>query len=122
MSNIQQIMATGNSAASATAIVGSTLDSLTATGSTQNTALALSAINSVVTTTAASTGVRLPLRVDVGGLYFVANLGANALTIYPGTGESINALSANTGLSLAAGSKAVLIKTSATRWVSKTGT
>lgn len=122
MPNLQQIMATGNSAASAQAIVGNAADNLTATGSTQGTALAISAINSVVTTAAASTGVRLPLRVDVGSNYFVANLGANALTIYPGTGESINALAANAGLSLAAGSKAFLVKTSATRWISKIGT
>src|SRR5579884_2065111 len=79
---------------------------LTATGSTQGTALAIPAGQdlSIVTTTATGTGVVLPSAgVSRSEEYVVANHGANALLVYPPSGGQIGTLGANAGYSLAAG-------------------
>lgn len=74
-------------------------------------------VNVIGTSSAtASTGVRLPAGVAAGDTVAVYNAGANAAAIYPQVGGTINALSANAALSLAAGGKALLIATSATTW------
>jgi hypothetical protein len=111
------IVGSGIAAQAGNYLSGIAADNLTATGSTQGTALLLPADYNTVTTTAASTGVIMPINGQPGDETFVANLGANALTIYPPTGESINALAANAGYSLAAAKSAYLAKVSATRWV-----
>lgn len=108
MAQVQTLMAFGLQSFLAQAIVGDVANSLTATGSTQGTALKLSAINNVVTTTAASTGVQLPA-MGTGDSVFVVNLGANALLVYPVTGGAINALSANAGFSVGAGKSAIFV-------------
>lgn len=75
-------------------------------------------VNVVGTSSAtASTGVRLPAGVAAGDSVAVYNAGANATAIYPQVGGTINALSANAALSLAAGGKALLVATSATGWM-----
>lgn len=106
MAFLANLMAFGLSPFAAQAIVGDVADSLTATGSTQGTALKLSAANNVVTTTAASTGVQLPA-MNVGDAVEVANLGANALLVYPLTGGTIQGGAANAGFSVGAGKTAV---------------
>lgn len=65
--------------------------SLTATGSNQATALVLDPTKMLheVTTAAASTGVKLPTAI-AGQSHFVANAGANSLTVYPTGAETIN--------------------------------
>lgn len=108
MSYIANLMAFGTAPALAQAIVGDVGNSLTAAGSTQGTALDLTAANNVVTTTAASTGVQLP-PTNAGDCVTVANLGANALLVYPIAGGVINALAANAGFSVAAGKVAIFI-------------
>ncbi len=60
MSMLSALMAYGASPFFAQAIVGDVANNLTAAGSTQGTALKLSANTSIVTTTAASTGVQVP--------------------------------------------------------------
>jgi len=90
----------------AQAIVGDVANNLTAAGSTQGTALKLSAINNIVTTTAASTGVQLP-SMGTGDAVQVANLGANALLVYPVTGGTVQGGAANAGFSVAAGKTAI---------------
>lgn len=123
MSRILEIMGTGIPGATATAInLGQVTGALTAAGSTQADALALDAVSSIhrVTTAAASTGVRLPAvgaPSVAGDTLFIRNDGANALTVYPAVGEFINALSVNTGKSLAAGSMAICTRYSATTWI-----
>ena len=91
-----RLMGAGLAALAATEVCGSVADSLTATGSTNADALQLSAVINRVTTAAASTGVRLMLP-EPGSAVVVVNSGANALTVYPGTGAAINALTATTG-------------------------
>lgn len=78
---------------------------LTATGSTQGTALLLTAANNYVSTTAASTGVRLP---DDGRFTDVSirNGGANTLNIYPPVNYAIDGASVNAALTLGAGAYA----------------
>lgn len=110
------VMGSGNSAQSAASICGRVANNLTAAGTTNADALALSNATNIVTTTAASTGVVLP-RIETGASVFVANLGANALLVYPGTGVQINALTATTGgFSVGAGKSALFFGTSGTRW------
>lgn len=86
---------------------------LTATGTTQGTALALTSTVNEVTTTASGAGVILPNK--IGALITVINSGANALLVYPPSGAAINALSINAGFSLAAGGKQTFIITSTTK-------
>lgn len=88
---------------------------LTAAGTTQGTALAITNQTNEFTTVAASSGGILPSP-EQGEFIFVANAGANALNVYPASGHSINALAANTAFSLAAGKNAVFWAASATKW------
>ncbi len=72
---------------------------LTAAGTGQSDAYAITKVLNIVGTTAASTGVRLPATRNGDGLsrvmVVIKNNGANTLSIYPATGESINAGAAN---------------------------
>jgi len=116
--SLKNIMGAGIAPLTAQALNGFAIDGLTATGSTQGTALNLSADVNVVTTTAASTGVLLPSNPSPGDEIVVANLGANALNVYPNTGGAIQALAANTAFSLAAGKTAKFVaRTGSLNWV-----
>lgn len=111
-----RLMGSGCSAAQAVNICGDVVDSITAAGSTNADATQLSAAINRVTTTAASTGVRLMLP-EQGSQVVVINSGANALTVYPGTGAQINALTATSGgFSVASGGRALFIGTSSANW------
>lgn len=99
MAFLQNLMAFGTPPALAQAIVGDVANNLTAAGTTQANALALSAVNNIVTTTAASTGVRLPAT-QPGDSVIVANLGANALLVYPVVGGAIQTGATNAGFSV----------------------
>lgn len=82
------------------AISGSVSASLTATGTTQGTALALvDGINYVGTVTS-GTGVRLMSDGFPGDGIVIYNAGVNPLKVYPQTGGQINGLPANTGFTL----------------------
>lgn len=111
-----RLMGVGLVAAQAQNICGDVFDSITAAGSTNADATQLSGAINRVTTTAASTGVRLMLP-EVGSSVVVVNSGANALLVYPGTGAQINALTATTGgFSVAAGGRAMFVGTSSANW------
>lgn len=117
MAQKANLLGSGIAAQAANNIVGNGAAGLTATGSTQGTALALTDVNEF-TTVAASTGGRLPSNASLGDTIIVYNGGANALSVYPPTGESINALSANAAFSMAANKYATFTKVGATRWAS----
>ena len=89
--------------------------SITAAGSTQGTAVALTRPINVVTTAAASTGVILPATV-AGMRMIVVNNGANALAVYPPSGGAINAIATNGSYSLAVGARLEFIAASTTQW------
>lgn len=75
---------------------GSETTGLTATGSAQTDALPISNGLNVFSTVSLSTGARLPKASD-GSIVIVVNGGANALAVYPATGEKINNGTATTG-------------------------
>ena len=118
MSRKQQVMGTGNSPAAANMIVGSTASTLTATGSTQADALQLSADINEVTTVASSTGAILPANCNIGDQIYVYSIGAQTLTVYPPVGETINAIAAGSGFSVATAKTATFTKVNNTRWAS----
>jgi len=103
-----RIQGAGNRPFAVGAIAGDVADSLTATGSAQGDALALNAVFNIVTTAAASSGVRL-LVSEPGSELVVKNLGANTLNVYPATGQAINALAANAAFTIAASSGSVIV-------------
>lgn len=112
-----RLMGSGLAAAAAVNICGDVTTTLTATGSTNADALQLNSAINNVTTTAASTGVKLP-PTEVGASILVANLGANALLVYPAALSQINALTVTTGgFSVGAGKVAAFVGVSGTNLV-----
>jgi hypothetical protein len=102
-----------------TATVGglllSTTTGISAAGTVQADATALTNDINVVTTTASNTGVRLPVPA-AGRVIAVVNRGANALKVYPATSTAINALANNAAFSVAANATLTLRGSSATQW------
>lgn len=102
------LMGAGCPALQAQASVGllnSNSNALTATGSTQGTALAIPSDFNIFTTVATSTGAILPAsgpQCNPGDSFIIVNHGANALSVYPPTGGKIANGSANAALALAA--------------------
>lgn len=72
-------------------------NTISAAGTTQGTATALTTMHSRVTTTGANSGVKLPYAVS-GMQCTVINAGANPLRIYPDTGAAIDGGSANAAI------------------------
>lgn len=90
---------------------------LSAAGSTQGTATALTAGINMVSTVAASTGVKLLTPTIAGVWQLVYNGGANPLNVYPQTSGTINSLSANTPIILAPATAVTFYAASTTAWV-----
>lgn len=92
----------GFAGAQATALVGSMDTGVTSTGSSsQADSYAIRAENTVVSTTAANTGVRLPSFLTAGDSGIIANDGASTLFVYPPTGGKINNGSADAKVDVA---------------------
>lgn len=72
-------------------------------------------INSVTVVATALDSVKLPEDV-LGQTVVIRNYGANNLNIFPGLGDSINALAVNTAVFLPPGIGAMFIGTNATNW------
>lgn len=115
MATANDIMKGGFSAGSAKAINGQVNSAVTAAGTTQSDATALTASINVVTTAAASSGVIL-LACEVGDSQEVLNLGANTLTVYPDSGARINQVAADGGVLLATNTAMIFRRFSSTRW------
>jgi hypothetical protein len=98
-----------------TGIQESSTNSITAAGTTQGTATALTTDYNVVTTTASGTGVVLPAG-TAGRCISVVNRGANTLNIYPAVGGQIDALGTNIATTLVTNATLVLQSISATQW------
>ena len=92
-------------------------NAVSAAGSTQAGATALTVDYNVVTTVAASTGVRLPTA-TAGRRIVIVNKGANTVSIYPATGGTIDALSANAAIQVAANGSIEIMASSSTQWYS----
>jgi len=93
-------------------ILNTNSNALTATGSTQGTALALPSDFNIFTTVAASTGAILPAsgpQCQQTDNFVVVNHGANALSVYPPTGGKIANGTANAALSVPANKTAFFL-------------
>ncbi len=88
---------------------------ISAAGTTQGTATAITKSFNEVTTVSVSQGVVLPSP-EAGEILLVANQGANALNIYPASGHSINNLSANTAQSLATDARRIFFAVTSSKW------
>lgn len=112
-----RVLGAGNAPLSAEVICGDVATGLTATGSTAADALQLSAVVSVVATTAASTGVKLP-PAETGAMVTVFNNGANSLTVYPQTGSTVDG---GASVAIATGKERIFFGISPTIWLSHLG-
>lgn len=112
-----RVLAAGNSPLSSVSICGDVGNTLTAAGSSSTDALQLSAVHNRVSTTAASTGVKLP-PAETGAVVTVSNDGASTLTVYPQSGSTIDGAAS---ASIATTKRRVFIGISTTTWVSILG-
>jgi hypothetical protein len=97
MSIQKKLSGSGFAPLQVTNIIGDNDPGETALGSTSGTAYGISACNTFFTTVASGTGAILPPgntgganTNSLGDEYMIANLGANALTVYPPPGGTIN--------------------------------
>jgi hypothetical protein len=97
------------------AIGGTIAKSLSASGSTQSTATKIGADHNSFSTVGASQGAVLQAP-NAGEWVSVFNGGANALSVYPNLGATINGGSANAAVSVAAGKGAIFIPLDALTW------
>lgn len=111
------VQGTGLPGAVATAICGNVGNLLTAAGSSASDALQLAAVINRVSTTAASTGVKLQTA-QTGAEVVVANDGANTLTVYPATGATIDGAAS---VSIATTKRRIFKAVSPTAWFSILG-
>jgi hypothetical protein len=113
-----RVLASGNSPLSAQSICGDGATGLVAVGTTAADALQLSAVWNTLTTSSASTGVKLP-PTEAGAVVGLRNDSGQTITVYPATGSTINAGASS--LSVATAKTVLLFATSATTWASITG-
>ena len=112
-----RVLGSGISPLATQSIAGTASTGLTAAGTNAATALQLAVSYNVVSTTAASTGVKL-LKTENGACMVVANDGASTLTVYPPTGSTIDG---SASVSIATTKRRVFWGTSDTTWVSLLG-
>lgn len=102
MSIAKNLCGAGMAPVAAQAIAGDMETGVTATGSTsQANSYLIQKSHTVVGTTAANTGVRLPAGLNKGDWGTITNLGASTLFVYPPTGGAINGGSGNAKVDLA---------------------
>lgn len=94
---------------------GTQYETVAATGANQGNAAAMSADFVLVTAADATKGVILPTPV-AGRVLMLKNNAAAVLKVYPASGGQINAVGADTAMSLAANVSAIFMASSATQW------
>jgi len=113
-----RVLASGNSPLASISINGDGAVGLVAVGSTAATALQLSAVWNTITTSAASTGVKLQ-PTEAGAVVGIRNDSGQTVTVYPfDTSSTINA--GATSLTIATAKTVLLFAPSATTWASIT--
>ena len=90
--------------------------SIAAAGATQGTATAITARVQLVTGATGLNGVILPASPIAGQKQTVVNTAGAIMLVYPGTGDQINILGANTGAPIAANAIAYCEASSASQW------
>lgn len=108
-----RVLASGNAGLSTISICGDGATGLVAVGSTAADALQLSAVWNTLTTSSASTGVKLQ-PTEAGAMVGLRNDSGQTITVYPATGSTINAGAAN--FSVATAKTVLFFATSATTW------
>ncbi|CAB4187978.1 hypothetical protein UFOVP1166_24 [uncultured Caudovirales phage] len=108
-----RVLASGNAGLSTISICGDGATGLVAVGSTAADALQLSAVWNTLTTSSASTGVKLQ-PTEAGAMVGLRNDSGQTITVYPATGSTINAGAAS--FSVATAKTALFFATSATTW------
>jgi len=88
---------------------------ISAAGSTQGTATAITKDINIVSTVSAGQGIVLPTAI-AGMVIIVNNTSATSLNVYPATGATINTLSTNTAYTHVAGASLQYFAVSATQW------
>jgi len=91
-------------------------NTITASGTNQGTAYALSLGMNVITSAVAGTGVQLPTVVGSGRDVTVLNNSAQSVLVYPPTGYNIDSLAANLPVSIPAGASATYTSTSGSKY------
>lgn len=94
------------------------VSAVTATGSTQanSTVIGTKSMGMVAVSGAnAAKGVVLPAA-SAGKIYFIKNLDAAELEVWPAVGDGINAIAVNTQIAMAASTAAVFIAKDSTTW------
>jgi len=112
-----RVLGSGNAPLSTLSICGDGATGLVATGTTSADALQLSAVWNAITTSSASTGVKLP-PTEVGAVVGIRNDSGQTITVYPPSGSTVNA--AASSVTLATAKTMLLFATSATTWASIT--
>lgn len=116
---LRNLMGAGIGAQAASLLNGLVADNLTATGSVQGDALALPGDVNVLSVVPTGSGVRLPALPQPGDETLIANLGANALTVYPPPGANIEGGATNAPFSLPSGASAEFIaRVGSSNWIS----
>lgn len=113
-----RVLAAGNSPLSTTNICGDTGTALVAVGTTQATALQLSSVFNALTTSSASTGVKLP-PCEAGALILVYNLTGQTQQVYTNetSGVTMNsAVAGSTGVQVGNTKTGIFFADSATHW------
>lgn len=107
MASFLEVMHAGAPALLAQMLGGDINAAVSAAGTNQATATALITDYSIVTTVASGTGVILP-SANGQPISVVLNAGANPLTVYPASGETMNT-TLNGGVQIAVGKTAIFI-------------
>lgn len=108
-----RVLNSGVTSLSTVAICGEGTDAISAAGTSSTDATALSSTFNRVSTVASGSGVKLP-PCEMGAQIFIANAGANNLTVYPNdTGSTIGGNASNVLLPL---DSAIYWAVSNTRW------
>lgn len=112
-----RVLSSGVNSLSSLCICGDGATGLSAAGSSSSDALVLTSVYNEVSTTASSTGVQLPTT-EMGASVMVVNDGANALTVYPTSGSTIDG---GSSVSVAASKRRLFFAFSNTVWFSLLG-
>lgn len=98
-------------------LTGSTSAAVTAAGTTQGTATALTSDVNIITTSTAGTGLGVVMPGATSGKYaVVVNRSANAINLYPASGHAFDGLAANTPISVPVNGFLEMFGSSSTQW------
>ena len=111
-----KVMGAGVNGFAVEAICLDVASGLTATGTTQADAYVLAAASNAFSTVASGTGAVLYSVTVAGDSQMVYNGGANALKVYPPSGEKLNALATDAPMTLAVNTACLFSKLTPTVW------